>query len=546
VWFGGSGFSFSFDSGVDAPDGSSGVYRFFEASGGNGFAEFGQLGISGPNPVRVIASFSFSSESFDSVDAGIDNTSVTSLPNGWFRISATAYGYTASIHVKDAGHGQIGIDWATNNDYIRFTLNDNGNDIVQGVYIWGAQLEQRDQVTAYTPTTDQPISNYIPVLKTAAPNEPRFDHDPVTGESKGLLIEEQRTNLIEYSQDFFDPYWVVNSTRIILNESDVATAPDGTKTAAKIVATDVDIDHFLETGPNNAFFESGKSYTLSVFVKPNDFSKVAINVGASRFWGTFDLSSQQVMRTDGSLFDNTSGRIEPFENGWFRISISGTANSTSNRYVRIGLNPNTDDPSGSNFVGDNFSGTFVWGVQWEEGFFPTSYIKTEGSQVTRTADSASITGENFSEWYRQDEGTVFVEYDHQTDRRSGDILRFLGNGGVDDNNISFRTAGGKTILRGHIKYNNDGSVVNFNSASSISDGINKAAFAFGRNDAALSITDFDIQEDASVTLPRVDKLDIGVGSLSSSSTQISNTTIKRLTYYPKRLPNAVLQALTKD
>jgi hypothetical protein len=64
------------------------------------------------------------------------------------------------------------------------------------IAIWGVQLEQRSQATAYTPTTTQPITNYIPVLQTAAANVARFDHNPITGESLGLLIEEQRTNLL--------------------------------------------------------------------------------------------------------------------------------------------------------------------------------------------------------------------------------------------------------------------------------------------------------------------------------------------------------------
>jgi hypothetical protein len=60
------------------------------------------------------------------------------------------------------------------------------------------------------------------------------------------------------------------------------------------------------------------------------------------------------------------------------------------------------------YTGDGYSGIYIWGAQLEAGAFPTSYIKTEASQVTRSADSASMTGTNFSEWYRQDEGTVYV------------------------------------------------------------------------------------------------------------------------------------------
>jgi len=32
------------------------------------------------------------------------------------------------------------------------------------------------------------------LMRTAGVNEPRFDHDPITGQSLGLLIEERRTN----------------------------------------------------------------------------------------------------------------------------------------------------------------------------------------------------------------------------------------------------------------------------------------------------------------------------------------------------------------
>ena len=36
------------------------------------------------------------------------------------------------------------------------------------------------------------------LIKTASENEPRFDHDPETLESLGLLLEEPRTNIAEY------------------------------------------------------------------------------------------------------------------------------------------------------------------------------------------------------------------------------------------------------------------------------------------------------------------------------------------------------------
>lgn len=68
-------------------------------------------------------------------------------------------------------------------------VGDNGNivftgDPTRGIYIWGAQLEQSSTIGEYIRTTS--------TINSA----PRFHHDPTTGESLGLLVEEQRTNLL--------------------------------------------------------------------------------------------------------------------------------------------------------------------------------------------------------------------------------------------------------------------------------------------------------------------------------------------------------------
>ena len=79
-----------------------------------------------------------------------------------------------------------------------------------------------------------PITKYQPQLMFASPDQPRFDHDPITGESKGLLIEESRTNLIEYSEDIGGISW----SRTASFELNAICAPDGTISADRIYQSD--------------------------------------------------------------------------------------------------------------------------------------------------------------------------------------------------------------------------------------------------------------------------------------------------------------------
>jgi hypothetical protein len=72
-------------------------------------------------------------------------------------------------------------------------------------------------------------STYV-TTTTAAYYGPRFDYDPVTLAPKGLLIEEQRTNLVLYSSDFTNASWTKSLSAMA---GTFTTAPDGTNTGAK-------------------------------------------------------------------------------------------------------------------------------------------------------------------------------------------------------------------------------------------------------------------------------------------------------------------------
>jgi hypothetical protein len=177
----------------------------------------------------------------------------------------------------------------------------------------------------------------------------------------------------------------------------------------------------------------------------------------------------------------------------------------------------------------------------EPGSFATSWIPTGASQATRSADVASITGDNFSRWYRQDEGTVFAEWknDHSAGNHWPNPVYF--DDGTNNNYIGlqYRLPGAKTIRLNVVS----------GASSSISSTANaytpgqtgKTAGAFKANDFGVVLAGSTVATSATGSMPSVTTARIGFETLSGS---YFNGTIRRLTYWPQRLPNSTLQNIT--
>ncbi len=430
---------------------------------------------------------------------GAGNTaSLQNMGNGWYRCILTI---AAAI---DTGN-DITIA-CTNADN---TTTGYTGDGASGIYIWGAQLEKRSQVTAYTPTTTQPITNYIPVLQTAAANVARFDHNPITGESLGLLIEEQRTNLLTNSE--FQG-GIVGSGSSVLSEM---FGPSGSYVKAMAFpAGNMDVYRYRPGAAENT------QYTLSVFVKMDD--GLSPNFGAAA--GSSSLNDFTLV-IGGVLVNPTTYSVVHVGNGTYRVS--GTATSGTTVLQNTGI---------SRYASNSGRGFKSTGWQLEAGAFPTSYIKTEASQVTRAADAASMTGANFSSWYRQDEGTLYAEIETQAPLATSGI--FSVNDGTSANQIGLRFQSTSIRL-----------LVNSNATAqaAISIGATPVAGTFYRVSSSYKLDSFAISQsganpvsDNSGVLPVVSRALIG--SLDASVYPLTGH-IKKIAYYPKALPNN-LQALT--
>jgi len=444
--------------------------------------------------------------------------SIQSVGNGWYRCSirndtfAGTY-FIISVLESDAGAGAIGSYTGTGKD----------------LYIWGAQLEQRDTVTAYTPTTTQPITNYIPTLLTAPANTARFDHNPTTGESLGLLVEEQRTNLLVRSEEFDNAYWIKNDSTITPN---AVVAPDGSLTADKLVENTATIQHLVG---QDIFVGVLSNYTVSysVYVKPNGrnwciLQVVSGGVVYSTVW--INIQTGTIGSTLNSGVSNVTHSVKNAGNGFYKVGITATLSSVPTGIIKAQVWLATSD-SNTTYTGDGYSGIFIWGAQLEAGAFPTSYIKTEASQVTRSADNASMTGANFSEWYRQDEGTVYVDY--AAEQTNGSPWELTQDGANRMVTVSGANAVFLVLIANSFVVSN----LNF-----VNQPPAKWASAFKSGNYGVSYNGSTaLTNNYGSTLTNVSVLQIGA---STGGNVALNGTIKKIAYYPQRLTNTQLQALT--
>ena len=190
-----------------------------------------------------------------------------------------------------------------------------------------------------------------------------------------LLLEPQRTNLVLYSQDFGNAAWTKSNATITANTT---TAPDGTTTADKLVENTANAQHRVLAVITVV---AGVTHTMSFYVKADERTRVSIfdNASAADTEMIFDLSNGTVVRTGTAV---VASSITSLSGGWYRITASSTPTGTSMQSALRLVQSGTT----STYTGDGTSGLFLWGAQIEAGL-PSSYIKTEGTTVTRNADS---------------------------------------------------------------------------------------------------------------------------------------------------------------
>jgi hypothetical protein len=447
------------------------------------------------------------------------NFSTTGITNGrasWFKSDGT----------EDVTISYTGTRW-------RVIVTYGG---IEDVYLAALGSEWRpDQADWSSQEFSITTSSSFGIVK-AANNEPRFDHDPVTGVCRGLLIEESRTNALQHSANFKNTtssnYWEnISATTVTVDQT---TSPDGGVNADLLSTSTSSFDCFFRRAN---IWAGSTQYTYSVFLKQglSNHRYVGLYIGAgvsALKFPFFDFNNPTVVQIPSGTMVGTinSTRVDAYPNGWYRVIVTFTTAATP-ATTNCGAYISTSDGTlpASSAAGLD---AYVWGIQSEAGSFPTSYIPTTTAPLTRSADVCSILGGDFNNFYNQSEGTFLSST--QLFSIGNDYNASYWNVFNPPNYMRVSVFGQTSTQEASYLQNHDGTL-NSTVASELSR-ISRTAGAYQLNNARIVKNGtLGVLDTAFTPYSNINSLRI----MSQAS-----GTINSLRYYKKRLPDAKLQALT--
>ena len=368
-------------------------------------------------------------------------------------------------------------------------------------------------------------------LTTAASGAPRFDYDPSTLLPRGFLIEEQRVNsirnntMVGASAGVAPTNWT--QWNVTVNGVTIASSAAGTENGIAYIDVAVSGTCTLSGTAQTPAFESttqiaatiGQTWTESVY-----WTLVSGSLADSSFSIRItetDAGGTSLVSGDGTTIFPAVGNLRSA-----RYTHTRTLTNASTAFVVPRLR--------FGFVnGTTYSFTLRVGLpQMEQGAFATSVIPTSTVAVTRSADVASVN--TLSPWYNQSEGTVYAESAvFSVNTQTQLVWQVLG--GADSTSLRSPQGTGARLRA---------TVGNTFSGASTGPTITnntpiKSAVAWQGLSGRLQSGAIGEDITAATT---VSATQLNIGNLAGGS--FLNGYLRRIDYYPRRLSNADLQAIT--
>lgn len=405
------------------------------------------------------------------------------------------------------------------------------------------------ELITVTRATTASYCNSAGLLAQAAAGVARIDFDPVTRVSRGLLVEEARTNLLLRSAEFDNAAWTKAGATVVAN---ARLAPDGTIAMDKIEEDTSTNAHYASQAYTKTSSTEVQAYALSCWAYPGERSWVRLvqqgSGSGNRASADFDVASGSVLTpSSAGGYDSAMAWIEPWldANGkliyrcclTFRINNDGQAVTTSYAVLL------QSGGSGESYTGTTGSGAYVWGMQLEKGPFPTSYIPTTTAAVTRNDDNIKLT--SLSPWLEDEAaGTIVAEYSvpwtySALDSVSRRIIEI--NSDANNRHLVYLTSGkirGLTTTAG-VGVATDFALTNQPARNTVG----RVGWAWQKDNFARAVNgSVDLIDSAgdvpsTLTLAQLAAGVAGGGNLCGH--------LRRFRFYPRRVSNAELQQLTK-
>jgi hypothetical protein len=267
---------------------------------------------------------------------------------------------------------------------------------------------------------------------------PRIDYLTEIGKAKelqkpSLLLEPQSTNKLTKSEEFSNSYWTKTNCTV---QRSTITSPDGLQGSYKLIPD-------AGTGGNRSLAKNftglSNDHTWSIFARAGEYKYAILRtrnnpivvVSFDLENGTFNVNQSTAM------YIADSAKMENYGNGWYRCSITldpSEADNVGQLYpsVSVGITGNEIN----SFDGDGVSGIYVFGAQFEEQSYSTSYIPTSESSVTRNQDLANNAGQLGV--FNSEEGVLYCE-----------IASLSTTGSADYISISDGTNNERVIISAH-------------------------------------------------------------------------------------------------